>query len=115
MLFDTPLAFAVTITAPVRVPSVTVVDAMPDASVLADEGARTTPPPPETVKLTTTLLTGRALASVTFTEKVPTEVVTAPFELGEEAMSIADGGPIFGPEESPPQAASAASAKGIGE
>lgn len=115
MRFERPLTVAVRITAPVRVPSVTVVAAIPDASVVADEGASTTPPPPETVKFTTAPLTGRALASVTFTEKVPTEVVTAPLALGEAAMSIDDGGPIFGAEESDPQPASATSAKAASE
>src|SRR5436190_8998959 len=115
MRFERPLTVAVRITAPVRVPSVTVVAAIPDASVVTDEGASTTPPPPDTVKFTTVPLTGRALASVTFTEKVPTEVVTAPLALGEVAMSIDDGGPIFGAEESDPQPASAASAKAASE
>ena len=53
----TPVTDAERITAPVRVPSVTVVPAMPDASVAAEEGASTTPPPPETTKVTTAPVT----------------------------------------------------------
>jgi hypothetical protein len=116
MRFVTPVAAAVTITAPVRVPRVTVVAATPVASVVAEEGARTTPPPPPvTLKATFVPETARPLASETFTEKVPTEVVTAPCAAGEATTSICAAGPTFGPEESEPHAASATSANRAGE
>jgi hypothetical protein len=115
MRLETPAAEAETITAPVFVPSVTVVAAMPEASVVADDGASTTPPPPDTVNVTFAPLTARPLASDTFTEKVPTEVVTAPLVAGDDASSICAGGPIFGSEEPEPHAASATSAKAENE
>jgi len=94
---------------------VTVVAAIPDASVATDDGARTTPPPPETLKLTIAPETAWAAASETFTEKIPTEVVTAPFVAGADASSIFAAGPTFGAEESEPHAPNATSAKAPAE
>src|ERR1700752_2126784 len=105
MRFWRPVTAAERVTAPVWVPSVTVVAAMPDASVATGAGASSTlPPPPEASKLTFAPTIGRPLASATFTEKVPTEVVTAPLGLGSDTTTNCDGGPTFGQEASEPHA-----------
>jgi hypothetical protein len=102
---ETPVAYAVSVETPVFVPSVTVVVATPDSSEMADDGAKLIPPPPLAKKFTTLPATALPLASATLTAKAPMTDRTAADVVGDVATVTLLAGPIFGPDESPPHAA----------
>ena len=86
-------------------PSVTVVVAMPEASVATFCGTKSTPPPPLAAKFTTLPATPLPLASATFTVKAPIDVLTMPVAVGDAVTLTWLAGPILGPDESEPHAA----------
>src|SRR5688572_27045142 len=106
---ETPVAFATSCVVPVFVPRVTVVVAMPEASEMADDGAKFTPPPPLALKFTTLPATPLPLASATFTAKAPIGVLTMAEVVGDVATVTWLAGPILGPDESEPHAATTTS------
>ena len=63
-----------------------------------------TPPPPLAKKFTTLPATPLPLASATFTEKAPIDVLTMAEVVGDAVTVTWLAGPILGPDESPPHA-----------
>src|SRR5215217_2295801 len=100
----TPATSAEMVALPARWPSVTVVEAIPDASVVS-EGDESSMPEALARKPTVTPGTPFPFASATFTANAPTDVLTVPLGAGDVVTDIATGGPICGPDASPPHAA----------
>jgi hypothetical protein len=95
-----PLTDAVMEIVPVTVPTVTAVDAAPEASVVAVVGD--TVPAPLTVKVTVAFDTAVPAASATTTLIVPADCPTTAELAGDAVIVTLEGGPTWGATASEP-------------